>query len=125
MDARNDIWVGEQDYEAIHKQLDETASRVKKGEPTFGRLDELAARFRKLSVVQLKIVAADARMRTTRAPPFGYGWRSPVRPKMESASHSRVTGTPFGERLAMHGGSNPLPRPDSRRFAAVPSCSPM
>jgi hypothetical protein len=58
VDARNDVWIGERDYEAIHEQLDKTASRVKKGEATFGRLDELAPRFRTISVVQLKIVAS-------------------------------------------------------------------
>ncbi|MEP7366801.1 MAG: VCBS repeat-containing protein [Acidobacteriota bacterium] len=58
VDARNDSWVGEQDYEEIHEQLEESAKRLKLGEPTFARLDELAARFQKLAVVQLKVIAS-------------------------------------------------------------------
>ena len=58
IDARNDSWVGEQDYESIHEKLEETAKHLKQGLPTFPRLDELAARFRKLAVVQLKVVSS-------------------------------------------------------------------
>ena len=58
VDARNDTWVGEQDYETIHEQFEESAKRLKQGEATFVRLDELAARFQSLAVVQLKVVSS-------------------------------------------------------------------
>ncbi len=58
VDAQNDTWVGEQDYEAIHERLEESAKRLKQGQRTFDRLDELASRFLQLAVVQLKVVSS-------------------------------------------------------------------
>ena len=58
VDARNDTWVGEQDYETIHEALEKYAKQLKRGESSFERLDKLAARFRSLAVVELKVVSS-------------------------------------------------------------------
>ncbi|MEZ5352638.1 MAG: VCBS repeat-containing protein [Bryobacteraceae bacterium] len=58
IDARKDTWIGEQDYESIHEELEAAAQRFKKGEPAFPALDALAARFRAIAVVQLKVVSS-------------------------------------------------------------------
>jgi hypothetical protein len=58
IDARKDTWVGEQDYESIHEELEAAGQRFRKGEPAFPALDTLRARFRSISVVQLKVVSS-------------------------------------------------------------------
>jgi hypothetical protein len=90
VDARNDSWVGEQDYESIHQQLESYADRLKQGRPTFPRLDELAARFRKLAVVQLKVVASG---RSSQADPG-----AAIRIRLEIAGEARE-----GRRLSLQG----------------------
>jgi len=90
VDARNDEWVGERDYEAIHQQLEEAAARFKKNEPAFPRLDELAQRFRRIDVAQLKVVGSN------RASPDAR--RAAIRLRVELAGESRE-----GGRLSLQG----------------------
>ena len=84
IDARNDQWVGERDYEDIHQQLELWAAGLKKGEKTFPRLDTLAPRFSRLDVVQLKIVASG---RDVESAP-----EASIRIRVELAGESRTGG---------------------------------
>src|SRR5688572_24060230 len=68
VDAERDTWIGERDYEAIHRKLDEIATRLREGKETFAPLDVAARRFASLSVIELKVVSsARARAEETEA----------------------------------------------------------
>ncbi|MEZ5403397.1 MAG: VCBS repeat-containing protein [Bryobacteraceae bacterium] len=90
IDARNDAWVGEQDYEAIHEDLEAAAQRFKKGEPSFPALDALAERFASLAVVQLKVVESNRSSAESR--------EAGIRIRVEVAGESRQ-----GGRLSLQG----------------------
>jgi hypothetical protein len=68
VDAERDTWIGERDYEVIHRKLDEVATRLREGKETFALLDAAARRFASLSVIELKVVSsARARAEETEA----------------------------------------------------------
>ena len=58
-DPERDTWIGERDFEAIHRKLDETAARLRERKATSAPLDEVARRFSSLSVVEFKIVSSE------------------------------------------------------------------
>ena len=45
VDPEKDAWIGERDFESIHRKLDEIARNLRERRPTLARLDEIARRF--------------------------------------------------------------------------------
>jgi FG-GAP-like repeat len=59
VDPEKDAWIGERDFEAIHRKLDQIAQNLRQRQATLARLDEIARRFESLSVVELKITSSE------------------------------------------------------------------
>ncbi|MDA2931074.1 VCBS repeat-containing protein [Acidobacteria bacterium AH-259-O06] len=58
VDADNDRWIGERDYEAIGAKLKQIAGRLKKGTGGFESLADVLQRFERLVLVEFKIVGS-------------------------------------------------------------------
>ena len=58
VDPDNDLWVGEQDFEAINKKLKQIAESMRKGEAGLEVLSDSLSRFDRLTLVEFKIVAS-------------------------------------------------------------------
>ena len=58
VDAGNDQWLGEQDFEAIDKRLGEISEQLKTGEGEFPPLSKPISRFRKLGLVEFKVIGS-------------------------------------------------------------------
>ena len=58
VDARQDEWIGEQDFEAINARLKAIAGEIKKGDHDFAPLRAQLQRFQSVQVAELKIVGS-------------------------------------------------------------------
>ena len=58
VDPDNDLWVGEQDFEAINTKLKQIAESMRKGEAGLEGLSDSLSRFDRLTLVEFKIVAS-------------------------------------------------------------------
>ena len=58
VDAANDQWLGEQDFEAIDKRLKRISEQLKTGEGEFPPLSETISRFQKLDLVEFKVIGS-------------------------------------------------------------------
>ena len=58
VDAAKDVWIGEQDYEAINAELKKRAGRIKTGEGGFEPLADELKLFKKLELVEFKMIGS-------------------------------------------------------------------
>src|SRR4029450_5405698 len=59
VDPEKDAWIGERDFEAIHRKLDQIAQNLRQRQATLARLDEISRGFESPSGVELKITRGE------------------------------------------------------------------